>query len=471
MAEPNRVTSGTADDGAALADGAAPVAASPVAPPGGAAAPPRVPQVEGIRRYRGEKPALRPADLARLGTGEPAALARLRTEGRAAWDEALLPYRGLHLWKYTDPAKLFPSGALVPDLDCRRDVVQVTLPEAARAAGVQALRLAEIAAGGVPAAVAERLGRLVGAEFGLLESLNAAVFTEGVVLYVPRKVVVAEPIHVRVAARDTTAVRLLVVLEEQAGATIVEEHAEGDERAAVLGVTELFAEPAAQLRHVLVQRWADGTRGHQTVRSQLARDAGVQTTLVSVGGAAYKLDIGAVLVGPGARSDIAGVVLADRAQHMDHHTVHDHCAPHAFSNIDLKVVAAGEARSAYTGLIRIAEEAAGSEAYQENRNLVLSSAARAETIPELEILTDEVMCTHGATVAPIEQEHLFYLQSRGIAPREALGLVLDGFFRPTLERLPEALRESVLEDVAHRLSQVTVATALATGSAREGAGS
>jgi len=119
------------------------------------------------------------------------------------------------------------------------------------------------------------------------------------------------------------------------------------------------------------------------------------------------------------------------------------------------VALAGRARSAYTGLIRIEPGAPQSEAYQENRNLMLSEACRADTIPELEILTDEVACTHGATVAPVDPEHLFYLRSRGIPPAGALRLVVRGFLENTLRRLPESLRGGVETLVDARLARLT----------------
>ena len=138
---------------------------------------------------------------------------------------------------------------------------------------------------------------------------------------------------------------------------------------------------------------------------------------------------------------------------MDHHTEHLHEAGKTHSNLDFKVALTGAARSAYTGMIRIARHAGGSEAYQENRNLLLSEDARAESIPELEILTDDVRCSHGATVAPLDDEQLFYLKSRGLPHSQAMRLIVYGFLDQTLQRLPEATRERIEALVAHRLHE------------------
>ncbi|HZN59563.1 MAG TPA: SufD family Fe-S cluster assembly protein, partial [Planctomycetota bacterium] len=134
-----------------------------------------------------------------------------------------------------------------------------------------------------------------------------------------------------------------------------------------------------------------------------------------------------------------GFLLGEGKQHFDHHTVHDHRAGKTRSNLDFKVVLKDRSRSAYTGLIRIEPGCPDSEAYQENRNLLLNDGARAESIPELEILTDEVKCTHGATMGTLDAQHLFYLMSRGIDRAEAIRLIVGGFIEPTLSRLDEDL--------------------------------
>jgi Fe-S cluster assembly protein SufD len=223
----------------------------------------------------------------------------------------------------------------------------------------------------------------------------------------------------------------------------------------VIGVSEALVGPNANLRHVLVERWGPAVAGHLTQRGLVERDAHYVAATATFGGRTAKLDLGGILAGPGARSELVGVTLGEKRQHLDHHTVHDHRAGHTWSNIDFKVALTGRARSAYTGLIRIEAGAPQSEAYQENRNLLLSPRCRADAIPELEILTDDVSCSHGATVAPVDPEQLFYLQSRGVAPDAALRLIVRGFLETTLAQLPESLRPALEELVTARLDSLT----------------
>jgi len=210
----------------------------------------------------------------------------------------------------------------------------------------------------------------------------------------------------------------------------------------------------AEVRHVLVQRWRAGARGHLVVRARTERDGRFFSATAGLGGQLVKTDIGSELAGPGARSELVGFALGEAKQHFDHHTRHVHSSGRTWSNIEYKVAAAGRSRSSYTGLIRIEAAAPGSEAYQENRNLLLSERARADSIPELEILTDDVSCSHGATVAPVDDEQVFYLQSRGLTATLAVRLIVRGFLESTLAQVPSPLREELEELVADRLARV-----------------
>lgn len=375
-----------------------------------------------------------------------------------------LPDRVRHLWRYTDPARLLPASPLVvasaadpaPTREPLRDGEEAVVwlaggaPLLSAAAADAGIQVAPLAAAGVEL---DRLGTAVPAAHGLFEALNAAAWSDGALVRLPRRTLLAQPLRVVVpAASGTTLPRLLIVAEAGAEATVVEEHVGGGDDARVVGVSELFVAPGARLRHVLLQRWSAGTAGHLTTRARLERDADLLTVVAVLGGAVAKLDLGAILAGEGARSRMVGVALGEGRQHHDLHTLHRHTAGHTRSNLDIKAVLTGRARSAYTGLIRIEEGASHSEAYQENRNLLLSDRCRADTIPELEILTDEVSCTHGATVSPVDPEQLFYLRSRGLDPAGAVRLVVRGFLEPTLCQLPEPLRGEVEALVTGRLA-------------------
>jgi Fe-S cluster assembly protein SufD len=387
----------------------------------------------------------------------------LRLEALATYLRIEPPDRVRHLWRFTDPGALLPevvpldvSPADLPSGAGREEGLAVTLASeglprcspALLAAGLDILPLSDAVPFGAP------LGRAVPAEHGLFEALNAATWSSGFWLRVPRGRVLAEPIRVVVPAAGSVSLpRLLVSLDEGAAATVIEEHT-GGAATRVIGVSELFVAPGAQLQHILLQRWSAEVKGHLTVRARLARDARFLMVLASLGGSVFKLDAGADLLGPGARSELVGVAMGAGRQHLDHHTLHRHAAGHTWSNLDFRTVMTERARSVYTGLIRIEEAAPQSEAYQENRNLLLGDRTRADSIPELEILTDEVSCTHGATTSSVDAEQMFYLQSRGIQLPHASRLIVRGFLEGALQRLPAILQDDVESVVDERLGRL-----------------
>jgi Fe-S cluster assembly protein SufD len=172
------------------------------------------------------------------------------------------------------------------------------------------------------------------------------------------------------------------------------------------------------------------------------------------GGALSKQNFGTILDGPGAQSDMYGLLFGTGYQQFDNHTLQQHNIGPTLSNIDFKVVLKDKARSAYTGLIRIENDAKTCEAYQENRNLLLNKGTKAESIPELEILNEDVQCTHGATVGPIDPLMVFYLQGRGIEREEAVRMIVSGFVASTLKLVPEDIRERLEEVVMERLEDI-----------------
>jgi len=400
----------------------------------------------------------------RLGEGEE--LLDLRKKALAAFEETSLPSRVRHLWRFTDPVRLLPAeitaqakpglAEAIPSLtgdnagavlDAWSGTLDIHVPEAAKAQGIRILPTAEASMAGLP-------GSVIPASSGYFEALNLAAFTAGVVVDIPSGVELEAPVRIHVPAGSGAYLpRILIRVGKGSKATVVEEHLGGGPESRMVSVTEILAEPGAHVTHVVFQHWNADVRGHLTGRSRVGRDAKVTLVVVSTGGGLTKMNLGAILDERGAQSEIGGVVLGAGRQHMDHHTLHDHRAGNTCSNIDFKVALTGRARSAYTGLIRIEKEAAGAEAYQENRNLLLSEGCRADTIPELEILTDDVQCTHGATVAPMDNEQVFYLESRGIPPKEARRLIVQGFLEAALGRLPGALRDQMESVLSSNLEE------------------
>ena len=145
-----------------------------------------------------------------------------------------------------------------------------------------------------------------------------------------------------------------------------------------------------------------------------------------------------------------GISFADGDQFFDHHTWQEHESPYATSDLEFKTALKDSARTVYSGLIRVHEGAQKTDAYQQNRNLILSRKARADTIPNLEIAANDVRCTHGATISQVEPEHLFYLQARGIPRTEAQNLIVEGFFRPVIDRIPVEEIQVFLQDAIAR---------------------
>ena len=415
------------------------------------------------------KPALDVDQVAALGArfAEPAPLLALRQRALDVYRASALPDRALNRWRFTDPRDLLPSAlgplpalvpaAVMPEVPAAGAAVLLqpgvrprwAMSQPARQAGVTIVPLADATPW------FSLIGSAVGADHGLFEALDLAAFGTGVAVVVPPAVALDGPIHLRIAAQGAAAIgRVLIVVGAGASASVVEEYVDGAD-GALIAVSELFADVGASVQHVLLQQLDDAARGQLTQRARLERDAGYVGVCASLGGRQVRVDLGAQLIGSGSHSELIGVVLGDGRQRFDHHTVQLHQAPNTSSNIDFKAALGGHANSTYSGLIRISTAATGSTAYQENRNLLLSPDARAQTTPELEILTDDVSCTHGATVAPVDAEQLFYLRSRGLDPTAAVRLVVRGFLERTLAQIPAALRPPLELQIEQRLLQLT----------------
>ncbi len=290
----------------------------------------------------------------------------------------------------------------------------------------------------------------VPAKFGKFEALHAAFWQGGIFLYVPKNVAVELPFRSFAIAHEPGAAiftHTLAVLEQGAEAFVVDAYrSETQERQAFASaVVELILRQDAKLRYVQVQDWGRHVWNFMTERATLADDATLNSLHVTLGARFSKDSIGAHLRGQNSLAEMLGIFFADGDQFFDHHTWQLHESPYATSDLEFKGALKGNARSVYSGLIRVEEGAQKTDAYQQNRNLVLSRTARADTIPNLEIGANDVRCTHGATVSQVEEEHLFYLQARGIERSEAQKLIVEGFFRPVIDRIPVEEIQDFLE--------------------------
>ena len=421
------------------------------------------------------RPALDERLLRALATalgGDAAQLSR-RLAALARYEAAEEPDRVRHLWRFTNPALLLPASVAGVRGD---DVLRASAPPApgavatidlwpGRAPVVQTAE--ELPVGALVFTAADEPLRGGGAQAAdLFGALGDAAWNTGVGLKVADGVKLTGPIHVRVhATAEASLPRLRLAVGRNAEMMLVEQHLGGGPGVRVVGRTVISTGEGARVRHAVVQVWEPGTCGHLAVVTRAGADADILTVCGVFGGDDTKLELATDLAGVGARSEIVGVALVAGRQHADVHTSHRHLAGHTTSRIDYKAVAGQQARSTYTGLIRIEEHATHCEAYQENRNLLLSSRARADAIPELEIHNQEVSCSHGATIAPVDPEQLFYLGSRGLDPHEALGLVVRGFLENTLARLPGDARAMVEAFTGPRLATIREGTASRGGAA------
>jgi Fe-S cluster assembly protein SufD len=291
--------------------------------------------------------------------------------------------------------------------------------------------------------------------FGKFEALHAAFWQGGSFLYVPANVSVELPFRSFTTINEAGAsvfTHTLVVLEENAEAFFVDayhsETLEGQSFAS--GVVELILGKGSNLRYVQLQDWGRNVWNFMTERATIQKDATLKSLHVSLGSKFTKNSIGSHLQGENTLAEMLGIFFADSDQFFDHHTWQLHEAPYATSDLEFKGALRDSARSVYSGLIKVEEGAQKTDAYQQNRNLVLSREARADSIPNLEIAANDVRCTHGATVSQVVEEHIFYLEARGIPRTEAQKLIVEGFFRPVIDRIPVEEIQDFLEGAIAR---------------------
>jgi Fe-S cluster assembly protein SufD len=298
-----------------------------------------------------------------------------------------------------------------------------------------------------PELVARILGEIVKPEEGKFAALAGALSQNGILLYVPKNVQVEQPLHSILWGPGAFAhiSHLLVLVDEGASVTYVHESASPSEvgiDTLHAGIVEIKVEQAASLKFVELQSWGKHVWNFSHERARLERDANIDWIFGAIGSRLTKNFTEIDLAGQGSTGRMSGFYFTDGNQHLDHDTQQNHFAPNTTSDLLFKGALMGKSRSVWQGMIYVAPGAQKTDGYQANRNLVLSDQARADSIPGLEIMADDVRCTHGATVGKMEAEPLFYLKSRGIPQKEAERLVVEGFFDPIMQRIPfEGVRE------------------------------
>jgi Fe-S cluster assembly protein SufD len=303
------------------------------------------------------------------------------------------------------------------------------------------------------------IGQIVRPDEGKFAAMAAALARTGVFVYVPKGVVVDQPLHSVLWGPGTDLAyftHILVYLEDGASLTYVHEAASPthlDHQTMHAGIVELHVGEEANLRFVELQSWGEHVWNFSHERARVSRSGNLDWVFGAVGSRLTKNFSDLDLTGEGATGRMSGFYFTENDQHLDHDTQQNHLAPHTTSDLLFKGALKDRSRSVWQGMIYVAPGAQKTDGYQANRNLVLSSKARADSIPGLEILADDVRCTHGATVGKIDADQVFYLRSRGLPYEDAERLIVEGFFDPIMQRIPfEGVRTRFQEAILQKMS-------------------
>jgi len=307
-------------------------------------------------------------------------------------------------------------------------------------------------------------------------ALHAAAWSGGTLLYVPRGVAIDQPLHILSALsrteKGTSTFSLekmwmspfpsvdfghcLVVLEEGAEATLLAETASTDPNAAGLhcGAVEIVVGPHARLRYVNLQNWGTGV-WHFAHQKALVHEAGqLQWTIGALGARLAKVNQHVALVGRRASTQVNGVMFTEGKQHLSYHTLQHHQEPECSSDLRYKGALQDNSHIVWRGMIHVDRDAQKTDGYQRNDNLMLSDSARADSIPGLEILADDVRCTHGATAGRVDDEQVFYARTRGLTRKEAVRMIVAGFFQEVFDRITiESVRNALGDAIRRRVRE------------------
>jgi Fe-S cluster assembly protein SufD len=404
---------------------------------------------------------------------------------RRAWEtfkELPIPTPQMEAWRRTDIRGLRADSFHIPAADAYLDLPgapdfllrplvgeehggQVLLVPG----GVKITLSAELAEKGVvftdlrtaeqeyPEILERMIGKVVKTGDGKFAAMAGALAENGVVLYVPRGVTLEQPLHSLLWGPGVGLAHIshvLVWLEEGASVTYVHEAASPNENGQTLhtGIVELHVGAGANLRFVELQSWGEGVWNFTHERAEVERDGTLDWIFGAIGSHLTKNFSELSLAGQGSTGRMSGFYFTDHDQHLDHDTQQNHLAANTTSDLLFKGALLHQSRSVWQGMIYVAPGAMKTDGYQANRNLVLSRKARADSIPGLEILADDVRCTHGATVGKIDADQVFYLRSRGIPEKDAERVIVEGFFDPIMQRIPfEGVRERFQQAIENKM--------------------
>jgi len=411
---------------------------------------------------------------------------------KAAWEEYRslpMPTRKSEEWRYTDLTKLDPERferieagdptAEPMASDDLPSVVREILTDESKRSGtlveidatVVRLELAPEAAdvGVVFAPIAQIVEQrpdlierfLFASDIAPMErklwTLHVAALSGGYVLFVPQGVRVENPVHIIRWLSRTGAMlssHSLIIVERGAEVTVIDEFLSNDlvEDSLSLNGVEVFGGDGALVNYLALQRFGSGVRHFSMQHANTPRDCTLNSFNVSLGADQSRCDVTSHLLGPGSDSEMLALWFGDRDQHFDFHTLQHHVAPNAHSDLLFKGALTDRANSVFRGLIRVDKGAQLTDAYQTNRNLLLSPDSKATTLPSLEIAADDVKCSHAATAGQVDEHQLFYLTTRGLTREQAERLLVFGFFGEVLARMPvDSVRDRMTDAIERKI--------------------
>ena len=399
-------------------------------------------------RQKNAKPRITRTLLTQVGKGDPLHIARSRKEGFAVYETLDIPTHVGHVWKRTRAQQFVPNKTTLlensPFMVSRGESTQndvrffagsdlfVALNAEAESSGVEVLSLMDAPV--VP-------GKVVPATRGFFEALNQTLWNTGVFVRVPAGVQLESPIQLNITTSGNHPfVRLNLLLEEGASATVVENISSSSNLGQTVMVSEVSLREGANLNHALLFDTSRGDVLHYSHGCALESSAGLNLVATATGNGRVKADLSGELIGDRAHSEIRTFGLLQDDVVLDFHTRQHHVAPRTLSDMKSRSVLLDKAQSSSTGLIHIEEDARFCEAYQISRNLMLSQTAQATAIPELEIENNDVVCSHGAATGTLDPMQMFYLQSRGLSKGAATRLIVEGNLDEMLQGQPETIR-------------------------------
>ena len=379
-------------------------------------------------------------------------LTELREKGAARFAEVGFPTTRQEAWRFTDVRAIagtsYGKGVSRWSIDAN---------------GAPGLVVGDLSRAGDIAR--EHLGRYADLSGNPFTALATAFLEDVQVVSVPARTEVTNPIRLSHRLEGTGAVmgtpRVLIVLGDQARATVIETHDDSGAGASLANsVTEIVLGNGAMLDYVRVQREGTAATHIATTQSHQGRDSVLRSTSIALGAGLSRHDLGAVLAGTGASLTLNGLSVLGGRQHVDYHTTIDHAQPHCESHELFNGVFDQQARGVFNGRIIVRPGAQRTDSKQTNNNLLLSGEARADSQPQLEIYADDVKCTHGATLGPLDRAALFYLRSRGLSAQTAKSLLTYGFAADILTRIANAdVRDDLDRAIRGRLGVETLAAA------------